>query len=169
MLLFSCAEYPHAGRFDPGMLSEQDTIELFFTPNDYEAARSALSGEADDACTWNGVHCNSRHEVTNILWNTQRHGEIRVEGSINFVHIPSNIQRLELLFQRMLIGAVDTRSLPDSLRSFKLVACAFSGVLHLGNLPREMSEFAVQGNKIKDIVHFENLPESLKMRLQIYY
>ena len=51
MLFLSCAEYPNAGRFDPGMLSEQDTIELFFTPDDYETARSALYGKADDACT----------------------------------------------------------------------------------------------------------------------
>ena len=152
----------HAGRFDPGMLSEQDIVELLFTPNDYEAARAALSGEADDACTWNSVVCNEQREIIKIMWNSIRKGVARVEGSINFAYIPPNIQRLELSNQKKLIGDVNTRSLPGSLRSFILQDCAFTGVLDLGNLPRGIIELDVQRNKITGIVHIENLPENMK-------
>ena len=96
------------------------------------------------------------------MWNGLIIGDVQIEGSINFAYIPPNIQRLELSNQKKLIGAVNTRSLPGSLRSFILQDCAFTGVLDLGNLPRGIIELDVQRNKITGIVHIENLPENMK-------
>ena len=161
MLFLSCAEYPHAGRFDPRMLSEQDTIELFFTPDDYESARRSLCGEADDACTWIHVSCNSQREIIRIAWNAIAFGGVRVEGYINFAHIPPNLQHLKLLCQTKLIGEVDTRGLPASLVVLWLEYCAFTGVLDLGQLPGGMLEFVVKANNISAIANFCNLPVNL--------
>ena len=64
-----------AGRMRPSMLSDQQLMELLFTPDNATEARETLEGDEDDACSWKGIMCtDDGRNVTEVIWGS------------NFVH-----------------------------------------------------------------------------------
>ena len=147
-----------AGRINPSMLTDQQLMELLYTPLDPKRSRSELGGSEDNACTWRGISC--RHaRVTSIFWSGMA-DDLQLDGVIDFAMLPPSL--LTLCFSwKSLRGDIDTSALPPQLEVFQLESCAFTGTLDLGNLPRTLMVFRVTYEKVTAIVNMENLPSSL--------
>ena len=145
-------------RIDPSTFTDQQMMECFFTPNDFEAARASFGGDEDDACSWKCVECDDFSHIVDIDWNAM---DIYVAGSINFQMIPRNLTFLTLQGQE-LIGEVDTTSLPVNLQFFCIQQCLFTGTLDLSRLPQGLTDFFVTENKISGLSNFYNFSYSLR-------
>ena len=152
------ADIPSLSRVDPSAFTDQQMMELFFTPTIPRAARMAIGGIDEDACTWYNVTCDASHHIIGVNWYSVN---VSVSGSINFSMMPRHMQSLKLIEQDI-NGEIDTSNLPESLVFLTLEACLFTGTLDLGSLPRGMEIFVVADNTISGIVHVCNLPPSLK-------
>ena len=159
MLSLLCADIPIAGRVSKDMLSDQQRIEIFFSPDNFADARALLKGDEDDACSWSGVHCpEGGSTIDEISW----HGSWFVlEGSIDFHSFPSQLRIINTYDQR-LRGEIDTTALPDTLEVLCLQHCDFTGVADLGSLPPKLDELFLTKNRITAVVNFCNVPESLR-------
>ena len=158
MLTFALADIASIGRVDTAMLTQQQMMELFFTPVDYDTAREQLKGNEDDACSWKQVYCDDAKNITKMSWLSTY---IRLEGSIDFSMLPTNLENLTMYNQR-LVGEIDVRVLPENLEYFGVQMCGFTGTLDLGSLPRTLQSLFVIDNQITGIVNLCNLPEDLK-------
>ena len=87
-IAFISADVSMIGRFDASMVPEQQILDLFFTPNDPKTARRYLGGDADDGCTWNGVHCSTAGEIKEI----QLSWDFELSGSIDFRRMPTHLE-----------------------------------------------------------------------------
>ena len=143
-----------AGRIDPSMLTDHHLMELFFTPDDPEDARSRLSGDPDDACTWLEVACDDEGNVGEIDWPWRF---VQLSGSINFQMLPRRLKLLNLSYQE-LVGEIDLQALPDTMEELYLRSCHFTGTLDFGNLPRGFMGLHVMKNKISALINLVNLP-----------
>ena len=152
-----CSDISHLGRFDAHMLTEQQMLELFFTPINEEDARADLRGDADDGCTWTGVTCTDSGSITKIEWCSW---DVHLKGSIDFQRMPPHAKFINF-YDVELTGEIDTTGLPDSLEEICLQDCAFSGTIDLGSLPRGMTAFEVYNNNVTVIQNVRNLPEKL--------
>ena len=159
MLTFSLADMQRIGRVDATMLSQQQMMELFFTPDDYDVARVQLKGAEDDACSWHEVQCDEAKNITKIEWLST---SIRLQGSLNFSMLPPKLKSLSMYLQD-LIGEVNVCALPQKMEYFGIQACRFTGTLDLGSLPRTLHHVYIMDNKITGIVNLCNLPEGLQM------
>ena len=153
-----CVDHAGLGRMQPSMLSEQQRMELLFTPNDASNGRKSLGENEDDACTWNGVDCNDSMQVTRINWGAS----MKLNGEIDFAMLPPRLTYLSI-FLHHLTGSFDVSFLPQNLQFVSLQACNFTGTLDLGNLPRGLEEFYSSDNRITAVVNVENLPETLRV------
>ena len=154
MLLLTLSDIAAAGRFNPSLLSGQQRMELFFTPDDHEDAHSQLRGDPDDACTWHYVECDASYNITEITWDRLF---ITLQGEINMAILPQTIEHLELYFQP-LRGALGTSNLPEKIQSLVIDNCLVHGTLDLGSLPPTLFELTVRGNKVTAIENFRNIP-----------
>ena len=161
-LTILCADTVMMGRFDASMVPEQQMLELFFTPNDQEDARTELGGDADDGCTWNGVLCSATGAIEKIEWFPW---EANLSGSIDFQRMPTKLKHFTV-YNQALTGEIDATSLPESLTDLCLAICAFSGTIDLGHLPRGMVAFETFDNQVTSIQNVRNLPIGLE-RLNI--
>ena len=158
MLSLLCADIAGIGRVDKTMFSDQQLMESFFTPDNFEDARKALGGSEDDACTWTEVLCEDER-VTNIDWHEVH---IALSGSINFSMLP--IELIELsLYEQSLYGVMDTSDLPRPMQMFCVQFCAFSGTISLENLPPALMRFIITDNQISALTNFEYVPQNLRM------
>ena len=155
-LLIAVDSHP-AGRIDSSMLTEHQRMELFFTPEDPEDARSRLRGDPDDACTWLQVACDDEGNVGEIDWPWHL---IELSGSINFQMLPRRLELLNLSYQE-LVGDIDLQALPDTMKDLFLRSCNFTGTLDFGNLPRGLTNLHVMKNKISALVSLTNLPNGI--------
>ena len=144
------------GRINPSILTEQQVMELFFTPTYAEDAREDLGGDENDACTWSAVSCTGG-VIEKINWTAE---EIFLQGSIDFSMVPRNIINL-VMENQDLSGTVDTRSLPDSLEEIRLSDCPFTGTLDLGHLPYHLRNITVWQNNIDAVQNICDLPPLL--------
>ena len=151
------ADSTYIGRMDVTMLSDQQMVELFFTPENYSHARALLQGDEADVCSWVGISC-TESSVSRIFW--QSWGRIPLIGSIDFGMIPRHLEMLSISRQR-LYGKVHTQGLPKTLEHFQLKDCNFSGTLDLGSLPRGLKVFRAMHNRISGLENIQNLPMSL--------
>ena len=156
-----CIDAVGTGRMHPFMLSDQQMMELFFTPDKPEIARARLGGDADDACTWTNVQCEEGR-VTDISWNNKGSKGVLLAGSIDMARLPRSLE-LFTLYQQPLQGEAHTTNLPETLYVFSICFCRISGTLDLGNLPAPMVNFTVRGNAISAIVNVCGLPEKLEL------
>ena len=163
-LTFLCADFSMLGRFDPSMLTEQQMLELFFTPQDENEARADLRGDADDGCTWMGITCTYEYEettkksITGIDWCPW---EVHLVGSIDFRRIPPHTEFISLN-EQALSGTMDATGFPESLTQICLQKCAFSGTIDLGHLPEEMQVFEVYDNCFTAVQNVCDLPYTLE-------
>ena len=157
-LTFLCADTSIIGKVDPSMLTDQQMLELFFTPSDEREARSELKGDADDGCTWAGVTCENEEHIKRIRWCSW---EVRLVGSIDLRRVPPHTESI-LLYKEALSGTMDVTGLPSSLIQISLQECAFSGTLDLGHLPQGIRSFGVHANCITAVQNVCNLPLSLE-------
>ena len=163
-MLLLCTDFLHAGRPDADLLTDTQRMQLFFTPDDFDAAHALLEGDADSACSWRGVQCLYEGEdVATIIW--MRHYFI-LEGSIDFRMTPTHIDFLSLSDQK-LTGTIETAALPASLVVFTVHRCLFSGALHLHDLPPKMNNFSVTGNRITALGDIRNVPVGL-IELEVF-
>ena len=156
-ILSHCADITSLGRMNPSMLSDQQMVELLYTPDDYNHSRRQLQGDADDVCTWRGIYCTEAKEIEAIDWYIR---SATLKGSIDFHMLPPLIKYLEISDQR-LRGEIDARSLPDGLEYIIIVSCLFTGTLDLGGLPRAMKEAYFKNNHVTAVVNLENFPALL--------
>ena len=159
MLLCALSDASGLGRFDASMLTDQQAIELFYTPKDYDKARKALGGKDSDACTWQDVECDEAQQIVRIDWHESF---IKISGSIAFAMMPRHLENLNL-YKEDLVGAVDTTALPETLEHFCIEECKFTGTLDLGSLPSCLQSFIVLHNKISAIANMSNLPVGLRL------
>ena len=136
MILLLSVDIANIGRVNPSTLSDQQLMELFFTPKDYESTRRELEGDEDNACTWRGVRCTGSNEVTLIDWHRS---DLEIEGSIDFRMLRPLLLRLNLYCQP-LTGEVDMSALPTELVTLCIQSCHLTGTLDLGNLPKTLQE-----------------------------
>ena len=155
--LLLSADSTHIGRMDASMLSDQQMVELFFTPESYNHARAILQGDEADVCSWVGISCTGG-SVSRIFWPSG--GSNPLIGSIDFGMIPRHLEMLSISRHR-LYGKVQTQGLPETLEHFQLKDCKFSGTLDLGSLPRGIKVFRVMHNRISGLENIRNLPMSL--------
>ena len=157
LLRYFCLENSHAGRINPSMLSDQQLMELFFTPDDFDKAREALGGDEDDACSWEGVRCELNSNIRCIDWHCC---SLRVKGAVSFEMLPPRLELLSLYSQE-LYGEINTTALPKQMECLCVQETFLSGTLDLGSLPRGLTEMTVEHNRISAIVNFFDLPEAL--------
>ena len=154
---FSCSDPAAAGRVDPSMLSDQQRMELFFTPDDYEQSRGEFGGDEDDACTWKRTECNNDGRLTSISWHSSF---VKLKGVIDMLLLPPALTFFNL-YHQALRGEVNTSNLPENLGVVCIDHTALSGTLDVANLPRKMTEFVVHDNAITAVGDIVNLPETL--------
>ena len=156
MLIALTMDIVGLSRIDPSTLTDQQMIELFFSPDDFEASRVAFRGDEDDACSWNSVKCDEFGYIVEFHWLN-----ITLDGSINFKMIPRHLIWLNIGFQS-LIGEVETTNLPQNMIFFCIQKCFFTGTVDLGALPRSLTDFYAMENKISGLVNVCNLPSTLR-------
>ena len=147
-----------AGRCDSSMLTQQQMVELFFTPDDPDKSRKDLKGDPDDACTWEGIECTASGNIHRIEWCSWA---LQLKGSIDFKMFPLHVDFINL-YDQGLYGEVDTIALPDSLEELCLQNCLFTGTLDLGSLPPRMRCFEVLNNEITAMCNVQNIPETVQ-------
>ena len=157
MLTLLIAIDDHIGRFDPSMLTQQQMMELFFTPDESDPHEYAEPRFLDDACAWNGITCGAEGLVEEIEWVGWRS---RIVGTIDFKRMPLSVLLINF-FATSLCGEVDTSALPKSLTYLCLQDCKFTGSLHMSALPPRLDTFIVTGNRISVVGQICNLPNSL--------
>ena len=146
-----------AGRCDPSMLTQQQMVELFFTPEDPKEAREHLKGDPDDACTWEGIDCTEDGDIREILWRGWR---FPLEGSIDFRMFPMAVKFVNI-YEQGLRGDIDTTAFPESLEHLCLDKCFFTGTIDLGSLPPQMRTFEVFYNEITAVCNVQNIPKTV--------
>ena len=152
------ADYSALDRVDPSMLSEQQRMELLFTPDNYEEARKLLKGDESDACTWEGVYCDDFRHIGTISWHIDR---VHLEGHINFQML-SPMLTLFNLYKQRLSGDIDVSALPRTLKVFCAQDCYFTGTLDLCSLPWGLTQFIFSGNDLHSLSAIKNLPDTLR-------
>ena len=155
-LIVHTADIHGLGRFETSMLTDQDRMSLFFTPDKAKDARRELEGDEADACSWVGVSCDE-DTITRIHWPLS---ELELVGSINFAMLPPKLEALHLSNQE-LVGEMNVSCLPETLTSFWVESCLFTGSLDFSTLPSGLEEIVIHENRIQSIANISNLPESL--------
>ena len=153
-----CADLSIAGRVDLSMLTDQNLMELFFTPNDYDKARKQFGGDENDACSWKRTSCDGKGRLTEISWHS---AFVKLRGSIDMTMLPPRLVTLNLYYQP-LRGEVNTSALPETLRSICIDHSELVGTVDMGNLPRWLRGFTVHDNRITAVVNICNFPETLR-------
>ena len=74
--------------------------------------------------------------------------------------LPKALTRLNMA-RLGLYGPIDTSSPPLGMNHFSLMNCHFLGTVDLGNLPRALVYFLMQGNAIQSVQNVRNLPETI--------
>ena len=146
------------GRMNTAMLTDQQRMELLFSPSAADDGSLFDIGDADDACTWVKVTCDQDGSVIDIDWHFS---DLTIDGSICFTVFPPHLQMFNV-YHQPLTGEVDVSSLPEFLEYFCLEKCFFTGTLDLGSLPRGLEAFLCLQNKIVGIINIENLPEGMQ-------
>ena len=154
---FALSDAPALGRVDPSTLSDQQLMELFFTPDDYEKSRRELGGQEDNACTWERTDCNSDGRLTSISWHASL---VKLKGIIAMAFLPPELKYFNL-YHVALRGEVNTSALPVNLDVVCIENTELSGTLDMANLPRKLTEFVVVENRITAVGDIVNLPETL--------
>ena len=158
MLFTVSADISSLGRFDPAMLSDHNLMELFFTPENFDAAREVLGGDPDDCCTWAEVTCSPEGQITKINWCSYNVGKFA--GSFDFLKFPKHMVNFNL-YDEPFVGEVDFTALPETLLDVGLQRCAFSGTVDLGALPPDLRNIWIMGNQITALKNVCNLPPRL--------
>ena len=151
-----------AGRVDSSMLTQQQMVELFFTPDDPLEARENLKGDPDNACTWEGIECTESGNIHRIEWCSWA---FQMKGSIDFKMVPLAVSCINF-FDQGLYGEIDTTAFPDSFQELSLGNCLFTGTIDLSRLPPRMRSVRVISNKITGVCNVQNIPETMRL-LQI--
>ena len=152
------SDFTPAGRCDTSMLTQQQMVELLFTPYDPNKSREDLKGDPDDACTWEGVECTEAGDISDIEWHSW---VIQLKGSIDFKMFPMTVKFIKVYFQD-LYGEIDTTAFPESLEYLCLAKCFFTGTIDLGSLPPRMQFFQVSNNKITEVRNVQNFPDTMQ-------
>ena len=155
---FALSDILALGRVDPSTLSDQQLMELFFTPDDYEKSRREFGGQEDNACTWERTACDSDGRLTSICWEG---ADMTLKGIIEMALLPPELIFFNLINQA-LRGKVNTSNLPENLEFLCIENTELSGTLDMANLPRKLTEFVVVENSITAVGDIVNLPEKLK-------
>ena len=160
MFLVLSADESHIGRMNPSMLSDQQMIELFFTPDDFDVAHAHLGGSTSDACSWVGVGCadDGDETIEEIDWHSV---DLILQGSLCFEMLPRDI-RIVSLYEQALSGSVDISDLPVKLEVICVQKCFLSGTLDVGNLPHSLTQLHFLGNRITSLINLRDLPEGLE-------
>ena len=151
------ADIPGIGRPEAVLLTDQQRMELLFTPKHEAESRAALQGDLFDSCSWNGISCAAGGEVMIINWSS---GNVVLHGSLDFQMIPLHCRRFSLIKQD-LEGEIRTNDLPRNMVNFTVEGCTVYGTVDLGNLPMTLSIFIVCSNRITHIENIINLPDRL--------
>ena len=159
MFFILAADIGHLGRFDPSMLDDHAIMELFFTPDNFDAARDTLGGDPDDSCTWKQVKCSPDGHIIKIDWCSYNIGKIA--GSFDFTKYPQHIVYLNL-YDEQFVGEVKTAALPATMQDLTLQACGFTGTLDVGALPPSLESLVVADNRVTALINLCNFPESLR-------
>ena len=138
-------------------LTDQQCMELFFTPKNEESMCQNLSFNADDCCIWAGVHCEDQI-VTDIYWHDDA---VHLEGQLNFLMLPRLLETLDLKSQR-LSGEVELRALPLHRERVVIEECLVSGTIGLGSLPPSLERIRIVHNRVTSVSNICNLPVSLR-------
>ena len=93
MIFAACCDISHAGRFDIETLSDQQRMDLFITPSDYDSFCAQISGGIDDACTWIGVNCDAAGDICDITWHSLT---LQITGNLDFMMIPQRFLCLNI-------------------------------------------------------------------------
>ena len=161
MLFLLSADVQGLGRFEASMLTDQQAIELFFAPTDYDEARKALGGEEADACTWQDVTCNDKRRIVRIDWHQSF---IELSGSMDFSMLPRCLEYLNL-YKEDFVGEVHATALPETLIFFCIECCKFTGTLDLSSLPPRIDQLIIRDNYVSALVFPQGtnrLPSKLK-------
>ena len=158
MLSLYFADSTAAGRINTDMLTDQQVMELFFTPDSYKDARAILRGDENDACSWSGIKCDDNGHIKCLDWD---HRKYVLQGSLNFPMFPRNMRLFDISGQR-LVGAVDLCHLPEALNYFRIHACGVTGTLDIEKLPRNLQYLFVTENAISDVFNVRNLPKNMQ-------
>ena len=146
------------GRINHSMLTDQQMMELFITPDDHEEHLERLGGDEYDACTWSGIECKAEKQVTTIDWHSAR---IKIEGLIDFQALPPHLETLNL-YEQNIHGEIETTALPPEMKCLCIQRTPLKGTLDMGSLPPNISEVTVTDNKVQAVINFVNLPQALR-------
>ena len=155
--VLTCADSPSRGRFDRGMITDNDRMALFFVPDNAYAAQRALGGDSEDPTTWKGV-LTDEGCIARIVWSSLW---IKLRGSIDFTMMPSRLTRLHLSGQE-LRGEVDLTQLPETMKFFEVIRCRVTGTVDLNHLPAGIEVIKVKRNALTALRDIGNLPSSLR-------
>ena len=139
------------------MLSDQQRMELCFTPDNPVKAREGLRGDPDDACTWERLKCDSDKNIIAVRWHSAWQ---HLEGVLDFKLLPAKLTVLSI-YEQFIRGEVDMCALPSTMLAICVQHCRFTGTLDFSALPPDMREIYFRANKITAITDIRNIPVSL--------
>ena len=140
MLFLYAADDQHLSRLDPGLLSEQASMEILAEGFKNKSYFQDINGNYTDCHEWDPVITTDGMVVS---FNLRQEGhDVRLEGSL----LPQFI--------------------PETVQYFGLVLCGVTGTIDVGMLPRSLLYLLLNGNKLEGTFAIESLPLHL-LRMDI--
>ena len=124
-------------------ISDQAIMEAFIDGlNDTSKQQFKTSdGHYKDVCKWNGILCNGRRQVKEIMWDSTKQHDFILMGKLSFVNFSAYINSITIhcrepgdeKFDVRFVES-DTSALPCGLQRFQIKK-AWIGILNLRRLP----------------------------------
>ena len=161
--LFLTADTP-IGRFDPSMLSPQESMELLVEGFNPEIRRlfQRDDGEYRSFKEWPHVACNRDGDIVLISWNRLSSFDTRkMTGTFAVEYIPDSVHTM--IFGWMSFdGGLDFTRLPKCSRTFEVQRTRFSGTIDLTSLPDPLVTLVAVNSQFTGTVDLTQLPPNLR-------
>ena len=149
-----------------------------------------IDGQYKDVCKWNGILCNGRRQVKEIMWDSTTQPQPSFTGSFSFANFPpftkiirirtreSENEFFDIVFvysdtsalprgltcfsiENVWIKSLDLRRLPSSLIELQAKSCGVSGSCSLTPLPRKLQTLLLSDNFLQGSISLDRLPSNL--------
>ena len=180
------------GQLDLSGISDQAIMEAFIDGlNDTSKQQFKTSdGQYKDVCKWNGILCNGRRQVKEIMWDSTKQHYFILVGKLSFVNFSAHIKSISIIccdpgdekmqvqfvesdtsslpigmkwfhVENAWIKSLNLRRLPSGLRALQAIDCGIHGSCCLKALPRRLQGLFLSYNYLKGTICLDRLPSTL--------
>ena len=150
------------GKVRPFLLSAEGQLENFVAnirnaPSNWRLPSRQWWGKSKAAsiCAWQGIYCNSAHQITSIEWDG-----LFLTGNISWAYIPQSLETLCVSYNN-LSGSLEIPFFPPSLRSLRGSYNRFTHGIDLAALPEGHTLFWASRNSLSGTLDLTSLPPVL--------